>query len=133
MHNTPSRIDSYTLVLVELSLVVVLWVVVLVDIVPAKIMSAAIARKFTKKTHSGSKLVDWSQTRLAGIDLAKSSIDLNSSSERSTANHQYTIPPSLVKWGNLLLALASIRDGVTDLGKTQIPRLINQEMRMVAP
>jgi hypothetical protein len=65
------------------------------------------------------------------MDLAKSSIDWNSSSERSTAVDQYYILED--NKCDVLLALASIRDGVTDLGKTQIPRLINQEMRMVAP
>ena len=101
---------------------------VLVDVVPTL---SVVTKRTGKTAYSGSKLVDWSQTRLAGIDLAKSSIDLNSSSERSTAIDQY-LPGGKVET-DVLLALASIRDGVTDLGKTQIPRLINQEIKMVAP
>ena len=117
-----------TLVLVELSLVVVFGVVVLVDVVVGLEAWWSVLNIYQKEIDI---LSDWSQTRLAGMDLAKSSIDWNSSSERSTAIDQYD---SLGRRRcDSLLALASIRDGVTDLGKTQIPRLINQEMRMVAP
>jgi hypothetical protein len=103
-------------------------VVVLVDIV---VRLEAWLSVLIMQRKKGDVLSDWSQTRLAGMDLAKSSIDWNSSSERSTAVGQYDILEDYKC--DVLLALASIRDGVTDLGKTQIPRLINQEMRMVAP
>jgi hypothetical protein len=84
---TPLNQHLSTLVLVELSLVVVLGVVVLVDVVTGKVLG--VITRTSERTYSGSKLVDWSQTRLAGMDLAKSSIDLNSSSERSTAVDKY--------------------------------------------
>jgi hypothetical protein len=82
---TPHNQHLSTLVLVELSLVVVLGVVVLVDVVVGLEAWLSVLNHLVEM---GDILSDWSQTRLAGMDLAKSSIDLNSSSERSTAVDQ---------------------------------------------
>lgn len=71
------------LVLVELGFVVVLGVVVLVDVVVWLETCLSATCMIVVRGHI---LSDWSQTRLAGMDLAKSSIDWNSSSERSTAD-----------------------------------------------
>jgi hypothetical protein len=88
--STTSLHNYSHLVLVELDLVVVFRVVVLVDIVAGYVSIELYTKEKLGKTYSGSKLSDWSQTRLAGMDLANSSIDWNSSSERSTAKGQHS-------------------------------------------
>jgi len=88
MHSVLLYIRLQCLILVELSSIVVFRMRILVDIVVGLEAWLSVLNIIQMKRNA---LSDWSQTRLAGMDLAKSSIDWNSSSERSTAVGQNDI------------------------------------------